>query len=801
MNALKNHIENFFEILSHFLVKRAWLVLIAMIGLSVALFPHMEKIWMDLSTDTYLPTNDPAVTEFQEFRLEFGYSGPGIVAISVDGSIFDQRNLSRIKALQDDIEAHVPFLDDTISLVSADYTAVEEDDLTVNPLFELWPTKDDDDDMERFKHLVMENPNYVKNIISEDGTVAAIVVRLQNFSYNENTDSDLSTDFFLTPEDEQKFAQTLMEIGANHHSDDFRVYVSGLPVINYQLIDTSGKMMTKNISLGLLILMFLLLILFRRLSGLLIPMIVVIMTLCSTFSVLAIANVPITASLQILPTFLLAIGIADTMHILSVFYREYDSGLAKNDAIITAIRKTAIAVLMTTATTAASLLSFTYVDLVPMKMLGVFGSIGVIFALIFTLLLVPTILTLVPIKSKAQQNEADSGVSAALKLSDNMILKAGNVSIDHAKWVLALFTGLAILSAIGLSKISMEHDPLRWFPEDHPIRQSAEIIDFQLSGTMVMEILVDTGEDQGIYNPDFLHLLEILERVTYETNVLGIEAKKINSILSMVKENHKKLNFDDEAYYVIPDSRELIAQEMLLLQFGGSKELSQYADADFSVARINVNYENNRLLHTAEYLEVLKKAFNEEIEKSGLNVNVKYIGHLVTADTTLSTMIMSSIESYIIAFILVGILMILLMSSIEYGMIAFIPNVMPIIFTMGFMGWIDMPLTITTSIIGCVVIGISVDDTIHFMHHFREHYSRSHRVAESIRHSLKVSGQAILFTSIVLIGCFAVFATDEFQNQVEFGGLLAVAILFALISNIVLAPALLTLFWRDKAKH
>ena len=159
---------------------------------------------------------------------------------------------------------------------------------------------------------------------------------------------------------------------------------------------------------------------------------------------------------------------------------------------------------------------------------------------------------------------------------------------------------------------------------------------------------------------------------------------------------------------------------------------------------------------------------------------------------------MSSIESYIIAFILVGFLMMLLMGNIQYGLLAFIPNVVPIIFTMGFMGWIGMPLNIQTSIIGCVIIGISVDDTIHFMHHFKEGYNKNNDVLASIRYSLQVSGQAILFTSIVLIGCFMVFVTDDFKNQVQFGSLLSVSILFALISNIVLAPALLTCFWKAK---
>ena len=143
MNALKTSVELFFIALSVLVVRRAWWVLLLISLSTAALLPQMGKIWMDLSTESYLPTNDPAVTDFHRFRMEFGFSGPGIVAVKVNGSVFEPENLARLKALQADIEANVDFVDDMISLVSADYTAVDGDDLTVEPLEAIWPSAKD----------------------------------------------------------------------------------------------------------------------------------------------------------------------------------------------------------------------------------------------------------------------------------------------------------------------------------------------------------------------------------------------------------------------------------------------------------------------------------------------------------------------------------------------------------------------------------------------------------------------------------------------------------------------------------
>jgi predicted RND superfamily exporter protein len=162
-------------------------------------------------------------------------------------------------------------------------------------------------------------------------------------------------------------------------------------------------------------------------------------------------------------------------------------------------------------------------------------------------------------------------------------------------------------------------------------------------------------------------------------------------------------------------------------------------------------------------------------------------------------MIYSCIESYFIAFVLVGGLMFVLMGGIRKGLLALIPNIIPIFLTLGMMGWAGIPLNILTSLLGCVIIGISVDDTIHFMHHYQDKVSRGSTPKEAIVNSLRMSGRAIAFTSFVLISCFMVYAFDVFTTSIQFGVLLSFSILIALFANLMLAPALLQTFWKSES--
>ncbi len=307
----------------------------------------------------------------------------------------------------------MPFIDDVTSLVSVNHLKGTEEGLISKDLIEIWPPSPED--IPEFKDEVISNPNYVGNIISKDGKFANIVVLLERFSQkslNNNSMDDILGGFsdnagmddeqleLLSGEEETEFVESILRLVENYKLENANLFIAGDRVVTYQLSHDMSNMITKNMVFGMLVVAVLLWVLFQRVSGVILPLIVVIASITTTIALMPVFGVPMTATNKVLPTFLLAIGIADTVHILSIFYREYDRSGEKNQAITFAVGKTATAILMTTVTTAAGLLSFSFADLEPTRMLGIFGAVGVFIALILTLTIVPPLLALTKVKQK-----------------------------------------------------------------------------------------------------------------------------------------------------------------------------------------------------------------------------------------------------------------------------------------------------------------------------------------------------------------------------------------------------------------
>lgn len=815
---LREKTEAVFRWLTLRVVNHPWWTIAIMLGITAAIVPALRNMTTDFSTEAFLPQHDQVVVDYDEFRYQFGQSSFGLVTIATPNDVFTMENLQRIKALQDDIEANVPHIDEIDSLVSVKHTIGSADGLEVRDLEEFWPRTEAE--MPAFKQMVLGNPNYVGNMVSANGRVTSLIVKVSNYGGDSGADVDelvagfddssapvAKTDEqkrdrsnFLKPEEEAVFTSHLIATAKKHEAEGFKVYLNGIPVINYQMAVDLGESMMRDTSIGIGVLAILLFCLFHRLSGVLMPLMVVFLSLLTTMALMPLFGVPLMGSAQILPIFLLAVGIADSMHILAVFYQRYDEGAEKREAVIYAMTHTALAVLMTSVTTAAGLISFVLADLKPIQYLGIFGSSGTMLALFYTIVLIPALLMVLPVKRRPVTNESSTGIAhAILKGVDAMIFGLSSFAMRHAKAVFVATLLLAVWSFVGISKLYFSHDPVRWYPKEHPTRVASELIDTELSGTLTMEVIFDSGQENGLYDPKFMHLLEDTERMLLEPGVQNI--KQTVSILGVVKENHKILNEGREEFYRIPDTREEIAQELLLFENAGSDDLEDFTDSNFRIARISAIMPFQNLIDMQDYLDLTMEKMNRLIAESGLpGVKVHITGLVMIFAKTLWAMLWGTISNYAQSFVMVGALMFVMMGSWRTGMLAFGPNMIPVLLTIGMMGWFDIPMDILTSMIGCIVIGIAVDDTIHFMHHYRNYIQMTNDAEKAVHLTLKMAGRAIVFTSVVLVGCFMVHTTDTFVTSRNFGILLSFALATALFCNLIIVPALMKLFWGQASK-
>ena len=797
-NALRQAIDRWFAAWGHLAYRRAWLVIFAVLTVTGAFATQVPNLEIDTSTEGFLHEDDPIRVEYEAFRRQYGRDVMVLLAIETP-RVFDLAFLEKLRALHREIESGVPKLQEVTSLVNVRETRGEGDELVVRELLADWPQTPEQ--LAALEARAMANPLYRNHLLSEDGRVTTIVIETDAYSSLGEAD-DVSGAFdkdaadsgavaalrpFITGEENGEIVTALRAIVERHQGPDLHIHRAGGPTMTDYLAHAMTRDMQRFTGLALLAIGGLLFALFRRVAAVILPLLVVILSLVTTLALMGVMGTPISLPTQILPSFLLAVGVGDSVHVLAIFYQRLRVGDDKQQAIAGALAHSGLAITVTSLTTAGGLLSFLTAQIAPVADLGVFGPVGVMMALVFTILLLPSLIAVFPMRAPRLAR------SARPAFTQRVLVRLGEFSAHHAVAVLLVWTGITALSVFGALQVRFAHDPMSWFPEDDPFRVANEFVNERLDGTMFLEVVVDTGRENGLYDPDLLHRLDDLRRFALGFQKGEVYVGKTVSPADVLKEIHQALNENRREFYAIPDDRELIAQEFLLFESAGSDDLEKLVDSRFSQGRMTLKFPFLDAIQYGPYLDVLEARFREVI---GDRAEIRFTGLLTMAGRTINAVIYSLASSYVTSFLVIAPLMILMIGSIRLGLLSMLPNLVPVVVTLGLMGWLGMPLDAFTLLIGSIALGLAVDDTTHFLHNFRSFYEQTGDAVSAVRETLATTGQAMLFTSLVLSSGFFVYMFASMDNLFNFGLLSGFTILVACVAEIFLTPALLTLFAR-----
>ena len=260
--------------------------------------------------------------------------------------------------------------------------------------------------------------------------------------------------------------------------------------------------------------------------------------------------------------------------------------------------------------------------------------------------------------------------------------------------------------------------------------------------------------------------------------------------MNVVKETHRALNENREEAYVIPQSRALVAQELLLFENGGSDDVEDLVTSDFDQARISIAapFADGALYQP--YIDAIIPRIRDVL---GPDVDFEFTGMFRLISNTIHAALETMVRSYGTALVVITTLMILLIGNLRIGLLSMIPNLAPVVVGLGIMGWVGIPLDMFTLMVGAIVIGLAVDDTIHFMHNFRRSFEATGNVRHAVRETLEGTGQALLFTSCVLVFGFLVYTQAYMNHLWAFGVMTASSIAVAFLADLTLAPALVSL--------
>ncbi|MBN2816718.1 MAG: RND family transporter [Campylobacterales bacterium] len=758
-----------------------------------ALISNLPKITIDTSTEGFLHKNDPALVSYEAFKEQFGQDEKILVVVE-NSDIFAVKNINKLRKLHEKLKSEIPHLNDITSLINARNTRGEKDTLIVEDLFENFPKSQDE--LSKIKETALHNPLYKNMLFNDDLTMTSII--LEPSAYESSSDINALEGFaeesnekseFLSDPSKSEMVRAANAIAQEFDTKEFHVYVAGSLAVNDYNKQSLQKDMQKFIRLVLLVIIIFLFLLFHRVSAVILPLFIVAISLLMTLSLMALTATPISIPTQILPSFLLAVGIGAVVHLLAMFFKHFNEHKQKNEAIAFSLGHSGLAIIMTSLTTAAGLLSFSTASVSPIADLGIFAAVGVMIALVNTLILLPALLAVIPLKPAKEKQVQKS------EKMDALLLSMANFSVTHAKKIVSITFVAALIWLYFATKVSFEHDPLSWQPENSPIKIATKRVDAAMKGSVTMEVLIDTKKTNGLYNPQLLTKIDTLVKDAQELDTeLGFIGKGW-SVADVLKEIHKALNENRAEFYAITENEQLIPQEFLLFENSGSDDLEDFVDSGFSKARVTFKLPWMEAGAYTELNNKLQQMFQERL--SGV-AEVTITGMVPLFQRTLFAAIETMGLSYLIAFALIAMMMIILLGSIKIGLISMIPNTLPVILTLGFMGMTGMPLDLFTMLIGAIVIGLSVDDTVHFFHNFARYHHQGYSAQESVQKSMLTTGRALVATTVVLSLGFYVYAFASLSNLINFGILTGGAITLALFANIILGPALLVLTTKEK---
>jgi predicted RND superfamily exporter protein len=602
---------------------------------------------------------------------------------------------------------------------------------------------------------------------------------------------------FMNQKDTDRIYQLLLEMAAEYEAADFKTYVSGGPALASGIDTLMIEDLTLLGVLALAVLFIILFVMFRHPIGALAPGIVCVLAGVWAFGFSAALGIPMTMLSQILPAFIICVGVADSVHLQSVYRLARRDGHDNNDAIIYAVSQVGVPVFFTSLTTAVGLFSFRFASVTAVGEMGTVGAAGVFMAFFHTVVFLPIALTLNKKSHLGAGREGGKDYIGSFLATCAEISGSGAGRASARPWTVLLWgmvlTGIAIY---GMSLLRVWHNPVSWVPKTEKVRQALDVNDEHLGGTGSVLLMVEGTTERGVKDVALVEGLAGLEREMLKfpyPRGKGPLIENTMSLLDLVRESNRALMGGGEEHYEIPGEQAALNDRFMAFENAGPDEMSRLMTVDGRVAQLSARM---RWLDATSYIPFV--AFLEDAIERHIPASVGKVratGSMYTLLSTIGALIMDLLTTFGLAFAVISVLMVLLLKDVKLGLVAMVPNLLPILFIQGLMGHTDIPIDMANILIASVALGIAVDDTIHFLHHFREHHSMSGDVEAAIGHALTHSGRAMVVTSIILCAGFSVYLAATMINMQRFGALIAITVLMALLLDLILAPALLRIVY------
>ncbi len=760
--------------LSHWIIKYRLAVIAASLAVTVWLAAYVPRVTFDTSQDGIIPHGDPSQKYYKETIDTFGNDVVSVAVVVAKGpeGVFDPATLTKIDRLTEDITA-IPGVHEVVSLTNASYLKGSGDFLETLPVVPEIPA--DLPAARALREQVLGNKLFHKTLVSVDGKAAAINIFID----------DLPDSALVALNVDGKVRGLL-----DRYRGPEELYYAGLSNTRRIINETMRRDLKVLVPISLLFIGVILLLTFRSPAGVLLPLLNVTLATLWTVGLIGLTGVPISLITIMLPPLIIAVGSAYAIHFVTEHKEELAKGTPHREAALHVLRLLFAPVFLSIFTTLIGFGSQLGNSIPNIRTMGVFATAGISFAGLLALTVVPAILSFGRSTGRPAPRPAGATASRAPRVKRDMTHHLGNLGgfAVTQRWPVIAATFLATAASVwGASRMKIDTDFLSYFRRDSEIRRTTDLIAKNLAGAATFYIVIDGHQAESMKRPDVLHAIDDLQR--FMEKQPGID--KTASIVDHMKLLHMALNNDDPVYERIPETQGIIEEELLLFMISRDPgALARYVNGDFSQISIFVR---SRLVGTHEIRDATKRI--EEYAKTHLPAGIEAhpTGTIIVLSNALEAIAIGQATSLGSALVIIFLTIAIYLRSIKAGILAMIPNLVPIAMVFGIMGFAGITLNIGTSIIASMALGIAVDDTIHLLIRYKRALLAGSSPGDAILAVLVEGGKPIVYTGITLCLGFLILALSDFAIIRAVGILTGITMITGILVELFLTPSLLSL--------
>lgn len=749
-----------------------WLALLLALILTTYFASQIPSLRKDIRHEKSFPDQDPRLEAYNSFKEDFGADDETAFCLLDMGgkNVTEAENIARIYELTEKLD-QLDFVD-SVRLTSLSRAVlariIDEDTLEIQPLYE--PKREKTWDSDEISTLLAGHPVFRDRLISKDEELAAFLIPIHQSDLSDAARKD--------------FAKKIKQFFKDELKPGEKVYFEGFAMTKWDLLGLVADDFKTFFPLSLLSLVCALFLIFRRIEAVVLSLLTVIVSAIWTLGAMVLLDIPMTFISTAIPAMILVVCVGDSIYLFSRFYQFINSGLPKKEALTEAIKAVGQACFFTSVTTAAGFASLAFNPIEIIRELGIPVAIGVFVAYLTTFLILPPFISWAPAPKPGKAKGGTEFLKRPLNLLSEFVARKPGT-------ILVFTVILALAAGASLTLLKIESKLLDDLAEDEPMMQTRDLFERRMGGACPLEILIE-GERRRVLDPEVLKGQErLLGRLrSEEFQELGLLSAV--GLSDFLVDAHHTLNNRVPDSKRLPDSKGALSELLLLYEMKQADPTADFIDFERQRLRVQLRVKNHTTGPFFKLVRAVEKAAKEELPG---DLKVRVTGFTLMNQAVLESLVTNLFFSFSMAFLQVMILILIFFRSPKLALLSVAPNLLPLLLILAIMSLLGIPLKLGTSIVFTIVFGIAVDDTMHFVSSL---YYKGDHGPEAINQTLRGTGTAMVLTSLVLSLGFSVLAASHFKANRDFGLLVAITMILALVADLVMLPALLHVLHRWK---